>query len=173
MLAFLTRFIMSRMGLIHLLCPGIQQRINGLMVDILMASALMAIQFSILAQFWLPITLSLVLNTLFTLTMSYFFAKRAPNYGPERFATAFGLTTGTVASGLMLLRIIDPDYRTPIAMEFATALIYSIFIQAPMLFGVLVLLPDSSLFPWITGAVFGVLLFGSLVVGKCIRAPQW
>ncbi len=29
----------------------------------------------------------------------------------------FGTSTGTAASGLMLLRIVDPDFKTPVAQE--------------------------------------------------------
>ena len=121
--------------------PIIQKRITGTSVDLLVVATLMAIEFAILKAYALPIFLVCAAVTLFTLWMVLFFGRRLTELGPERIVTQFGACCGSAASGMLLLRILDPDYSTPVAIEVAIyniAILVSssviIFIVAPMLY---------------------------------------
>jgi ESS family glutamate:Na+ symporter len=86
----------------------------------------MAIQLTVVWQYILPIsTISIISGVLTTLIVIYF-GKRIWSYNLERTAAIYGTVTGTVSSGLLLLRIADPDFRTPVAIEIALMNIFSI-----------------------------------------------
>ena len=72
----------------------------------------------------------------------------------------FGMLTGTISSGVLLLREIDPDLATPAANNLITGSSFGIILGAPVL--VLVgLAPKSDLLCWVTlalAAVYGALL---------------
>jgi ESS family glutamate:Na+ symporter len=45
----------------------------------------------------------------------------------------YGMLTGTISSGVLLLREIDPDYETPAANNLVTGSSFGIIFGAPML----------------------------------------
>jgi Na+/glutamate symporter len=49
----------------------------------------------------------------------WFFGRKLPQLGPERMIAILGCCTGATANGLLLLRILDPDYTTGVSMELA------------------------------------------------------
>jgi ESS family glutamate:Na+ symporter len=55
-----------------------------------------------------------------------FLGKRLLDYNLERTAAIYGAVTGTVSCGLLLLRIADPDFKTPVAIEIAVMNVLSI-----------------------------------------------
>jgi ESS family glutamate:Na+ symporter len=84
----------------------------------------------------------------------------------------FGTSTGTAASGLLLLRIVDPDFKTPVAAEvglmnvFLLLLIYLSFVLYP--------LPKTGMvIGLLTLAVSGVVALILLKVLKLIKKPAW
>jgi glutamate:Na+ symporter, ESS family len=120
------RWIMERFGVEHLNDPGIQRRITGWSVDFLIVSTVMAIKLTIVWQYILPISaISLVSGALTTLLVIYL-GKRIWSYNFERTIAIYGVVTGTVSSGLLLLRIADPDFETPVAIDIALMNVFSI-----------------------------------------------
>lgn len=113
----IVRKTMEKLGVAHLLDPVVQNRITGTSVDFLVIATLVAIKFSVLANYALPIFFVSLGITLFTLLLVLYFGRHLSNYGPERTVTMFGCCCGSTASGLLLLRILDPDYSTPVAIE--------------------------------------------------------
>ena len=120
------RWLMEKFGIGHLIDPGIQRRITGWSVDFLIVSTVMAIKLTIVWQYILPISaISLVSGVLTTLVVVYL-GKRIWSYNFERTIAIYGAVTGTVSSGLLLLRIADPDFETPVAIDIALMNVFSI-----------------------------------------------
>ena len=120
------RWMMARLEIGHLIDPGIQSRITGWSVDFLIVSTVMAIKLTIVWQYILPISgISLVSGALTTFVVVYL-GKRIWSYNFERTIAIYGAVTGTVSSGLLLLRIADPDFKTPVAIEIALMNVFSI-----------------------------------------------
>ena len=67
-----------------------------------------------------------------TLFICVWFGRRSPEYGFERCLIMFGYATGTAASGLLLLRIADPDYETPVAVEGGLMNVFSCLTFLPV-----------------------------------------
>lgn len=77
----------------------------------------------------------------------------------------FGMLNGTAATGLMLLKMIDPQFKTPAARVFAES---SAITQPFIAGGILTLLTPyivTELNPWLSVALFGGLLSFWLVFG--------
>ncbi|MGD8993411.1 MAG: sodium/glutamate symporter [Desulfobacterales bacterium] len=113
-------------GRIHLVDSGIQRRITGWSIDFLMVSTIMAIQLMVVWKYVLPITIISAINGCLTTLFVLFLGKRLLEYNLERTAAIYGAVTGTVSCGLLLLRIADPEFKTPVAIEIAVMNVLSI-----------------------------------------------
>lgn len=124
--AVLIRWLIEKLKIAHLVDPGIQRRVTGWSIDFLMVSTIMAIQLLVVWEYVLPIAvLSIVTGLLTTITVVYL-GNRLWSYNLERTAAVYGTVTGTVSCGLLLLRIVDPDFKTPVTIEIALMNILSI-----------------------------------------------
>ena len=103
-------------------------RITNMTVDFMICSVFMGIQFSTLQDILMPFGLSIIVATVITLALCLWFGRRSPEYGFERCLALFGYCTGTAASGLLLLRIADPEFRTPVAVEIGAMNVCLLFI---------------------------------------------
>ena len=61
-----------------------------------------------------------------TTMVVWYLGKRLWNFNLERTAAIYGAVTGTVSCGLLLLRIADPEFKTPVAIEIAVMNVLSI-----------------------------------------------
>jgi ESS family glutamate:Na+ symporter len=103
----------------YVLDSGSLSRIAGSSVDILVAAAVGAISLVIVAQYWLPIVVMAILAGLLTIGYVLWFASRL--FEGHRFQRAmiiYGSATGTLPTGLALLRILDPEFETPAAVDY-------------------------------------------------------
>ena len=75
----------------------------------------------------------------------------------------YGMLTGTVSTGLILLREIDPLYKTPAASNVVLQNLWSIILGAPMLL-LLGVVAQSMQMTYITLAILVVLLAIMLVL---------
>ncbi len=118
LLALATRHLLARLEGDYLLDNGLNHRITGLFTDYLIAAAIMGISLSVAWDYALPILLMCVLGALATGFVLHFLTYRLFSDFPfERFTGVFGEMTGTIASGLALVRVTDPEFRTPIAQD--------------------------------------------------------
>tara|TARA_B100000131_G_C18013055_1_gene571324 strand:- start:499 stop:984 length:486 start_codon:yes stop_codon:yes gene_type:complete len=110
---------MNRFGYGDYIDNETQKRITGSSVDLMIVATLMGIQFSLLATYLLPILL-VCLTVAFATAMLCFLSGRWLSTVPvERAITLFGCCTGSTGSGLLLLRILDPDLTTIVSRELA------------------------------------------------------
>jgi ESS family glutamate:Na+ symporter len=93
-------------------------RISGFSVDWMTCAALAAVQLGVLQANWLPLLLVTSLGGLVTLWACVWLAARAfPDAPFEHCVVWFGMSTGTLPMGLALLRMIDPDLRSPASLS--------------------------------------------------------
>jgi ESS family glutamate:Na+ symporter len=95
-------------------------RISGAALDYLALSAVATIQLSVVAANWMPLTIMVVAGIVWTVFSVMFFSPRLFNEAWfERGIAEFGQATGVTATGLLLLRTVDPDNKTIAAASFA------------------------------------------------------
>ncbi|HPE95299.1 MAG TPA: sodium:glutamate symporter [Bacillota bacterium] len=125
-------------------------RISGVAFDVMIVAGIAAIDIEELSGLWVPFVLLAVIGGIITfIYLRFMSAKLYPEYKYEGFVSMFGMLTGTISSGILLLREIDPSFKTPAANNLVLGTSYGIVLGAPVL--ILVgYAPQSLLNTWIT-----------------------
>lgn len=136
-------------------------RISGFFFDIMIVAGIASIYIEDLKNLWLPFLLLAVAGAAVTWIYLRFVCRKVyPNYYYEGLISMYGMLTGTISSGVLLLREIDPDLKTPAANNLITGSSFGIVLGAPVLVLVSVA-PRSTASCWLVvglAAVYGVLL---------------
>lgn len=125
-------------------------RISGFAFDLMIVAGISSIEISDLSGLWLPFILMSVLGGAVTwLYLSKVCKKIYPGYYYEGLMSMFGMMTGTISSGVMLLREIDPNYNTPAANNLVLGSTFGIVFGVPMLI-LIGLAPKSAVLCFVT-----------------------
>ena len=109
-------------------------RISGLAFDVMIVAGIASIEISDLQGRWLPFLLMAVAGCVSTFCYLLFMCKKLyPTYAMEGFFSMYGMLTGTISSGVLLLREIDPEFETPAANNLVTGSSFGIIFGAPVL----------------------------------------
>lgn len=131
-IAMLSRKFMTKINIIHLIDPETTKRITGFTVDFMICSVFLGITVQALESVAMPFILASIAGSIITMFICFYFGRRTPQYGFERLVTLYGYCTGTAASGLLLLRIVDPDFETPVAVEVGLMNVWAFIIVKPI-----------------------------------------
>ena len=109
-------------------------RISGFAFDIMIVSALASIEISDLSGLWLPFALLVVAGAVVTyLHLRFVCRKVYQGYYYEGLVSMYGMMTGTISSGVLLLREIDPMMKTPAANNLVLGSTFGILLGAPIM----------------------------------------
>ena len=99
---------------------GLIKRIQNASLDFLVVAAIATINIKVIAAGMVPLIILVVGGILWNVFCVGFLAKRLlPDAWFERSIAEMGQSMGVTATGLLLLRVVDPDYKTPAADAFA------------------------------------------------------
>ncbi len=99
---------------------GLMLRIQNCALDFLVVAAIATIRIDVVAQQWLPIVILILAGIGWNVLCLTVFARRAfKEAWFERGIAEMGQSMGVTATGLLLLRVVDPDYETEAAEAFA------------------------------------------------------
>ena len=130
-------------------------RVSNFFMDLMITASVAAISLTVIGTYWLPlllISLSVVAVTwwvLVKLTNSLF-----ASFKLERFASIYGNMTGTLQSGLLLLRILDEKMETPVSYN----LVYGSGLALVLGFPLLILINAPVHYFSSVNAGFGIVL---------------
>jgi len=109
-------------------------RISGLAFDVMIVAGIAAINFEDLTGYWIPFALMAVLGGIATFVfLKITCNKMYPEYPHEAFVSMFGMLTGTISSGVLLLREIDPELKTQASNNLITGSSFGIAFGIPVL----------------------------------------
>jgi ESS family glutamate:Na+ symporter len=95
------------------------ERLQGIALDYLIVSAMAALSLRALAANWQPLVLLIGFGLAWVIGMLLLLGPRMlPDYWFERGIGDFGQSMGVTATGLLLLKIVDPQYRSPALEAF-------------------------------------------------------
>ena len=160
--AILVRLIIVKSGAGRLIDNNVQRRLTGTLVDFMIVATMMAIKVSVVWEYIVPLTLIVLTATLVTTFMILYFGRRSGAYEFERSMALFGYATGTGASGLLLLRIVDPDFKTPVALEVGFMNLVCLFTSTHIMFMVGALPAPGSL------GVYGMMGVLAVTASVCL-----
>ena len=90
--------------------------------DFLVVFGIASIKVSVVVQYWVPIVVLSVLGFLFVTAWLLLVSRRFfCDYWFEHGIYIFGMSTGVLATGVILLRITDPEFRTGVLQDFGLA----------------------------------------------------
>ncbi len=145
-------------------------RISGLAFDMMIVAGIASINIGDLSGLWAPFIIMSVLGGVATLFFLQWTCRRVyPHYYYEGLLSMYGMMTGTISSGVLLLREIDPNLETPAANNLITGSSTGIIFGIPMLIFIS-LAPKNPLLVIIICAVYLTLLL--LFIFKARRRPK-
>ena len=145
-------------------------RISGFFFDIMIVAGIASIDVADLSGLWVPFILMAVAGGVVTwLHLKRICRKVYGDYYYEGLISMYGMLTGTISSGVLLLREIDPDLSTPADNNLIIGSSYGIVLGAPMLL-LVGLAPKSDLMCLLTlilaAAYLAVLMLVLRIKGK-------
>ena len=138
-LATLLRVILSKMKKANVMVHQYQNnyllnRLSGFFFDIMIVAGIAAINIEDLRGLWLPFILLAVAGAAVTwIYLSVVCRRLYGDYYNEGLISMYGMLTGTISSGVLLLREIDPELKTPAANNLVTGSSFGILFGAPVL----------------------------------------
>ncbi|MEM1226386.1 MAG: sodium/glutamate symporter [Planctomycetota bacterium] len=164
----LVRWTLGRFGKPHWVDSELIQRWIGTSMDLLVIAAVVTLNLEAVASLWVPLAVLFIAGTTWS-TFCWLVLSRRILPRSSWFPLSvinFGMSTGTTATGFVLLRAVDPELKSGAAEDYALAAPLSApFIGGGMLtigLPLLVLegipIAASSLLLWLV--VIGLVLFG-------------
>jgi ESS family glutamate:Na+ symporter len=154
-------------------------RVGGVAFDMSITAALCMIALTELGMLWIPILIMTAIGGIGCIFYTRFMTKRIyKDYQDEAFIAMYGMATGTIADGMILLRELDKDFSTPASDDLVMGSAAAIGFGLPLLFIISQALNPGALFVIvpIMLAYFSVLvmfqlgLFGRLF-GRFFKRP--
>ena len=145
-------------------------RATNFFFDIMVTASIAAIRMDIIGKYWAVLLAMGISGLVLTYAYVYFVCRKLfPNYVEQQFLAMYGMLTGTASTGIILLREIDGDFKTPVADN----LVYQNFPAMVFGFPILLLATMAPTQPYLTLGIvaaflvaINILLFRSLLFKK-------
>ena len=122
-------------------------RTSNFFFDLMVVAGVAAIRLDQLEGYWGIILILGVAGLLVTYIYNRIVAKSLfPDYVEEQFLTMFGMLTGTASTGVILLREVDGDFKTPASDN----MVYQNFPAIVLGFPIMFLAPMAPVKPYLT-----------------------
>lgn len=96
--------------------PFLMNRMGGFFFDLMIVAGIAAIRLDYIKQYWHVLLILGVVGLLSTYWYNHYVARKLfPRYCEQQFMAMYGMLTGTASTGMILLREVDPEYKTPVA----------------------------------------------------------
>ena len=145
-------------------------RATNFFFDIMVTAGIAAIRMSIIGKYWAVLLAMGLAGLIVTYIYVHFVChKLFPGYAEQQFLAMYGMLTGTASTGVILLREIDGDFKTPVSDN----LVYQNFPAMIFGFPILILATMAPNQPYLTLGVvvvfmvlINILLFRSFLFKK-------
>lgn len=121
----LMKLVCDRTKVSERICPETSSSLSGMFTDYLVAFGIASIKISVVTQYLVPMLILLGCGLLFTACYIFLASKYIfKEYWFEKAMFSWGWFTGTMAMGMALLRIADPESRSRCVDHYAIAYIF-------------------------------------------------
>ena len=119
----LVRRIMELLRVADLIDPASMQRFTGSAMDLLVVSAMTSLSLQAVADVFIPLLILLVVAFAWTACCLLYIGRQLlpKDYWFELGIINYGMSTGTTATGFVLLKMVDPDLDSGAAENYALA----------------------------------------------------
>lgn len=133
-LALSVRKVLDNAGVADVIDDITMTRVSNLFMDFMIVASVAAISLAVVMTYWIPlllISVTVALATWWVVRRLMYHAFRT--YRLERFASVFGNMTGTIQSGLLLLRILDSGMKSPASFNLVYGSGFALILGFPVL----------------------------------------
>lgn len=157
--AYILNAILRKTGGIKYVDDKVMGRIGSSCTDLLVAFAIASIKISVVVKYWMPLTiLILVGGVMYSIFLVLFVGPRMYKYNWfEKSIFSFGWITGVMATSMILLRIVDPEFKSGTLEDFAITSIPMGIIDALMITFVPIAVSVGYAYHWM-GISCGIVL---------------
>ena len=134
--------IMNKLGLNYLVDDKIKSKVSGSFTEFAVIAAIASLPIKAVAAYIVPILVMVTLGYIVTTATLFYFCKRfLKGYWFEQMIGTFGMSTGVFLTGVLLLRICDPNLESPALANYSLSytvisIVYfallNLFIMMPM-----------------------------------------
>ena len=133
-------------------------RTSNFFFDLMVVAGIAAIRLDILENYWGIMLVLGVVGLLITYAYELLVVKLLfPKYPQEQFLMMYGMLTGTASTGTILLRELDPDFKTPAADNMVYQNFPAIVFGFPIML-LATMAPEKPGLTWILLAAFFVVM---------------
>ena len=133
---FALNFVINKLKLDVLICNKTKSKITGTLSDFAITAAIASLPLQTVITYMLPILFMCILGFILTLMTLEIAGKLVfSDYHAERTMSTWGAHTGVFITGLMLLKICDPDYELPVINDYSLGFSFNslaFFIMMPI-----------------------------------------
>ena len=153
--------LLGAINLQHTVDKRIITRIGSSITDYLVAFGIASIKISVVVNFAIPLLILVLVGISFSWFYLFVIAKRLfHNYWFERGIFVFGWTTGVVAMGVTLLRIVDPNFQSKTLEDYGIAYVFISMIEL----AIVSILPSVVAMGFISGSTRYTLIPGAAML---------
>lgn len=148
LIVFINNFLMKKKLVNRQHINGfLMTRLSGFFFDVMIVAGVAAIRINVLSGYWGLIAVLGITGAVST----YFYCRMISrtlfkDYAEEQFLVTYGMLTGTASTGVILLRELDPDFKTPASEN----LVYQNFPAMIFGFPLMLLAPLAPVKPILT-----------------------
>lgn len=171
--------IINKLKLSHLIDAKVKSKISSSFTEYAIISAIASLPIKAISNYIIPILVIVFLGYFFTTLILFYFCKRfLKEYWFEQMISVLGMSTGVFLTGVLLLRICDPELESPALTNYSisytvTGIIYyallNIFILMPLNYGIFFSILMTSFISFIFllfSIISSRLLFGKTFKGN-------
>ncbi len=166
--AIVVRKIVDLLKIGHVLDDDTLTRVSGFSVDFMVAGALAAISLVFVGKYWLPIlVMSTLCGLMVSITVPWMSSRMFHDFRFERMLMLYGVSTGTLSTGLALLRVMDPEFKTKVSSDYMLSAGLTFVLAIPFILGINLpakaYVTGSMSYYWIMMGITGIYLLYVLV----------
>jgi len=129
--------VFRRKNWLHFNYPDnyILQRVSSTSFDYMIVAAISAISIVTFRANWIPILVITTIGGIITIFYSLFLSRRIySTYKVEHVVSLFGMLTGTITTGVALLKEVDPDFKSNAAENLVLGSAVALPLGLPLMF---------------------------------------
>jgi ESS family glutamate:Na+ symporter len=181
--AIVVRRLLDLFKIGHVFDDDTFTRISGFSVDFMVSGALAAISLVFVGRYWFPILLmSTICGLMVSILVPWFSSRLFRDYKFERMLMLYGVSTGTLSTGLALLRVMDPEFKTKVSSDYMLSAGLTFLLAIPFILSInlpaMAYTKGSMSYYWMMFAVAGAYLayvlvsYAILAKKKAIAKPM-
>ena len=156
---YLFWFLIRKLKIDFLFDSNVKNSITGFLSDYLIVAAITSIPVKVILTYWAPLLTMCVLGLIVTPTVVWFICKKKlGDCWFEKALGPLGCLTGVFVTGMLLIKMADPDFKTPALNDYSLAYTLHNFYMIPFV-------PFLFTFTVAQGATISGLLCLALTVG--------